>query len=106
MNRTRWTNRNNDGATPLENELNALQDENRRLKGLLELREDRTELERFQIHSRNRILWLMLISVVLIVTTFGASMVYHVMSTNHLKQEFQRDMIYKYKNATVVIPQN
>lgn len=46
-----------------EAEIRNLTEENRRLKALLELREDNTELERYQIQSRNKLLMLLVFTV-------------------------------------------
>ncbi len=55
MQRLQWNKDHGANLSPQEKELQELKDENRRLKGLLELREDRAALEKFQIQTRNLI---------------------------------------------------
>jgi len=50
--------------TPLENELQLLREENRRLKALLELREDNSSIEKYQVASRNKLIILIVFVVV------------------------------------------
>ena len=46
-----------------EVEIRNLTEENRRLKALIELREDNQEMERYQIQSRNKLLLLLVFTV-------------------------------------------
>jgi hypothetical protein len=76
MKRLQWDkDRDTANLSPHEKEILALKDENRRLQGLLELREDRTALERFQIQSRNRILYFMAAGLAAITIAFFSFLV-------------------------------
>jgi hypothetical protein len=91
--------RSNEGApvegAPLEQEVVFLRDENRRLKGLLELREDRSALEKFQIQSRNKLIALFgLVIVAIGVSTF------YVIGTRETINE-QKIEIYKLKHGAI-----
>lgn len=55
---------------PQLQEIISLREENQRLRVLVEMREDRAELERYQIESRNKLLLLLAFCVVLSTASF------------------------------------
>jgi hypothetical protein len=58
-----------------EVELQYLREENRRLRALVELREDRSRVEQYSIQSRNRLVLLFTIALVALGGSFIAAMV-------------------------------
>jgi len=76
MKRLQWDKNRGAELPPLEREILELKEENRRLEGLLELREDRTALEKFQVQSRNRILGVGLGMLAVLILAWFSSWLY------------------------------
>jgi hypothetical protein len=70
----------------VEQEVRQLQEENRRLKALLELREDRSDLEHYQVQSRNKLLVLGIICFVLMGTTLAYTFVSKVETNREVNE--------------------
>ena len=83
---------------PLERELYELREENRRLKGLLELREDRTELERFQIQSRNKLMGIFG-AFVAVLAVFAI-----IAYAEHAEIKQEQQTIIKLKKGAIILP--
>lgn len=66
-----------------EVELQQLREENRRLKALLELREDNAELERYQVQSRNKLLGLLVFTVLCV----GVSWIMYFETKSQLNEQ-------------------
>jgi len=66
-----------------EVEIRNLQEENRRLKALVELREDNAELERYQIQSRNKLLLLLVFTVLCV----GVSWIFYFETKKQLDNQ-------------------
>jgi hypothetical protein len=91
MKRLQWDNDKSKDLPPLEREIAALKEENRRLQGLLELREDRNELEKFQIQSRNRILIFCGSTIAIIVAVWVVSAVSMMGQIANQDREIKQD---------------
>ncbi|HEY3781081.1 MAG TPA: hypothetical protein VGL56_08375 [Fimbriimonadaceae bacterium] len=82
-------------GAPIEQEVVYLRDENRRLKGLLELSEDRSALDKFQVQSRNKLI----ILFGLLLVCIGLS-TFYVMGTRATINE-QKIEITKLKRGVI-----
>lgn len=105
MQRLQWNKDKGSDLPPLEREVLALKEENRRLQGLLELREDRTELERYQIQSRNRILTFSSVILILVVGSWFMSWVYLQKQISDRNELIKQDasVIYKLKHGATYL---
>lgn len=83
-----------------DEEMHFLREENRRLKGLLEIREDRSELERYQIQSRNRLVSMFIVGVFAVLIILVSAIAWKTQVTN-LNNELgsARKQITQMKNA-------
>ena len=92
--------------SPEQKEILHLKEENSRLKGLLELREDRSALEKYQVDSRNRILGFAgAIIFAITVVFFSALVLLQSQSAQKDEQLKERnDIIKKLKKGVMYIP--